>query len=269
MSRRLRPISIAVCALFLAPAALAKSPKQGPVQIVPVKSSTPKAHARTARGPSPKPAANREPKAAPAETLAAEAPAAPAVSAPPVAPPAVAPEKSAISASSSADTPSPARPVGGAHPTAGRMQIQGMLGDGSDSLGVGIGVRAGYTLSEKLYVGGVARTSYYWNPIVSATWVRPGVEAGYDFTAGPVVIRPYAGAGFAFVRASVSVPGLYDSSASTTVGAFLGGAQVFGNIPKTPVFIGGDVHAVVFTSSWGEGSAVPLDFSVLAGTHFP
>ncbi len=255
MSSRISAVSAAVFTLFLAQATLAKAPEQA--QAVPVKSTKAGARSRAARGQSPKPTSPaKEHAVAAAEAQGGDV---------------AAPERSALTTSGSTDKTAAER-VGDAgahaHPTAGRMQVQGTLGDGSDSLGVGIGVRAGYTLSDKVYVGGVARASYYWNPVASATWVRPGIEAGYDFSAGPVVIRPYAGAGFAFVRATVSVPGLYDASASTTVGAFLGGAQVFGYIPKTPVFLGGDVHAVVFTSSWGESHKVPLDFSVLAGTHF-
>ncbi len=74
------------------------------------------------------------------------------------------------------------------------------LGVGSSGLGFGLGVRAGYTLPMKLYLG--ASFTYHFvssdtlaGTSVSQSFFYPGVEGGYEIHAGPVWVRPYLGIG--------------------------------------------------------------------------
>src|SRR3954468_20558779 len=86
--------------------------------------------------------------------------------------------------------------AGAAHaeesPTAGHASVAGLLGYGfKDGVGLGLGVRGGYTLPMNVYIGG---TFVYHlgksqsTPIgdVKTNIYYFGVEGGYDIVAGPV-----------------------------------------------------------------------------------
>ena len=80
----------------------------------------------------------------------------------------------------------------------GGASVALMLAVGSNSLNFGLGARGGYTLPDAwgpghLYIGGL-----FSNHFVSGGNVfYLGPEAGYELAAGPVIVRPYLGLGFA------------------------------------------------------------------------
>src|SRR5258706_11784715 len=84
-------------------------------------------------------------------------------------------------------------------PTADHGSVGALLGYGfKDGVGLGLGVRGGYTLPMNLYLG--ATFVYHLGksqstPVgdVSVNIFYLGVEGGYDISAGPVVVRPYLG----------------------------------------------------------------------------
>ena len=139
-------------------------------------------------------------------------------------------------------------------PTAGHGSVAALLGYGfKDPVGVGIGVRGGYTLPMNLYLGGtfvyhLGKSESTGLGDVKANLYYFGFEGGYDFAAGPVVVRPYLGLGPATFKGSfpgynlggVSVP---SSDTSETRFAFWPGASVL--YPLDNFFIGGDARFLV------------------------
>jgi hypothetical protein len=133
------------------------------------------------------------------------------------------------------------------------------LGFGTDNLNLGLGVRGGYTLPQKVYLGGAV--TYHFG--TSNTIPVPGgtvtesvhvyylmFEGGYDITAGPVVVRPMAGLGPAWASASVSssgpnvvTPAGY--GASSTDFAFMLAGAVFYPIPDSNFAIGGEARILI------------------------
>jgi len=73
----------------------------------------------------------------------------------------------------------------------------------------GIGGRIGYTLRNNIYFGGsfVSHFGTQDGPM-QANASYGGGEVGYEFAAGPVVLRPYLGGGVASVWVSVFIPAI-------------------------------------------------------------
>jgi hypothetical protein len=72
--------------------------------------------------------------------------------------------------------------------------IAGLVGFGANAYGFDLGVRGGYTLPNHVYLGG----TFIFNTGLGG-WgagFTTGFEGGYEFAAGPVVVRPYGGLGF-------------------------------------------------------------------------
>ena len=138
--------------------------------------------------------------------------------------------------------------AGAAHaeesPTAGHASVAGLLGYGfKDGVGLGLGVRGGYTLPMNLYLGGtfvyhLGKTQSTPFGDVKTNIYYFGFEAGYDVAAGPVVVRPYLGLGD--VAASASFAGV---SASDSKIGFWPGATVL--YPLGSAFIGGDARFLI------------------------
>jgi hypothetical protein len=166
----------------------------------------------------------------------------------------------------------------GRHALDTRIFVAAMLGYSSDEMNFGLGVRAGKTLANHIYVGGSlvyqigesndgsasvnapgvsSNTSY--SSGVSGFYVGP--EGGYDFDLKYVVLRPYLGLGILWWTASASAGGV---SASTTDTKFVvwPGASVVWNVPDSNFFLGGDLRFV----SVPGGPAV--GFFAFAGMHF-
>ncbi|HVW24401.1 MAG TPA: outer membrane beta-barrel protein [Polyangiaceae bacterium] len=133
-------------------------------------------------------------------------------------------------------------------PTAGHASAAVLLGYGfHDGVGFGVGARGGYTLPMNVYVGGML-TYFTGKDNVSGFLIGP--EGGYDFSVGPVVLRPYLGFGPDFLSYSASACaaafGCVSASASDTKFAFwLGGAALY---PITPNwFVGGDMRVMIIS----------------------
>jgi hypothetical protein len=132
-----------------------------------------------------------------------------------------------------------------------------LIGYASENLKFGFGLRAGYTLPIKLYVGG---TFIYHlgtstpTPFGDASFslFYPGAEVGYEIHAGPVWIRPYLGLGVAIARASFP--------AVAVLGATAGGSTSDANIAVFPgatltynltsqFFVGGDLRFLIVSNN--------------------
>lgn len=161
-----------------------------------------------------------------------------------------------------------AQPSAPEHKTASTVQIQGTAGATTGGLGLGAGVRVGYTLPQKLYLGAALKFNYTSDEVkdvkVSATFYRPGVDFGYDVSTGPAVIRPYVGAGVAVQRVDVSTESLQYFETAATPAAW-GGIQILGEIPKTPVLVGADVSTFVVAT---DTSAHPIDANLVLAARF-
>ena len=115
-----------------------------------------------------------------------------------------------------------------------RFTLAPMLGYGTNDLGVGVGARVGYTFETPVYLGGNFMYHAGENGIRNAYY--PSAELGYDIGAGPVLFRPYAGAGALF-RNTVT--------RDTSTGLVYPGLTVHYLIPRSPAFVGGDARVLV------------------------
>ena len=139
--------------------------------------------------------------------------------------------------------------AGAAHaeesPTAGHASVAGLLGYGfKDGVGLGLGVRGGYTLPMNVYIGGTL--VYHLGKSeggFSEHIAYVGVEGGYDLVAGPVVVRPYVGLGDAIVTVKSDVPGFGSISGSSGNFAVWPGASVL--YPLGSAFVGGDARFLI------------------------
>jgi hypothetical protein len=119
-----------------------------------------------------------------------------------------------------------------------------------DAFGTGFGGRLGYTLSNKFYLGAAAL--YHLGTktdLVEANVWYAGGEVGYELSAGPFVIRPYAGVGAAGTTATVTLPavGTFPGSkvtASDTQVAFWPGASLLFPFEDGAAFVGLDAKVV-------------------------
>jgi hypothetical protein len=130
--------------------------------------------------------------------------------------------------------------------------VAALLGFGvNNDVGFGLGARGGYTFDNHVYVGGTLLDHFGDDGL---NLLLLGGEAGYDFIAGPVVIRAYGGLGFAVASISVggtetvttptgtTTEGSSVSTSSTNV-VFWPGATVIYTFPQNPrFFVGGDAR---------------------------
>ncbi len=123
-------------------------------------------------------------------------------------------------------------------------------GLGTDPYGFGFGIRGGYTLDFGLYLG--VAFHYYLGTsseggggrlgtlgqTTSASYMQFGAEVGYEWWAGPVVIRPSLeiGAAIAFTDAMGS---------TRSVGDMMFGPGITVMVPLDEWFIGGDLRGSV------------------------
>lgn len=227
------PILLASSVALAAPGRTAKAPKKKPktATSVPVKETEP--------APAPVPVAP--------ETKAADAK-----------PPEVQPVPIASASTTNAPpaTDRPAKSHRDDEEESGKaISVAPLLGFGSNHLNFGFGARAGYTLPQKVYIGGtfmyhLGMSESYGlfgqTNEVSTKVFYPAGEVGYDFHVGPVTIRPYGGVGVVFISSSVTV-GNQSSSASTNSLALYPGATAQWNIPRSDFFVGGDTRILILT----------------------
>lgn len=103
-------------------------------------------------------------------------------------------------ANASETTDAPSTPEQASTPSARSPFSMALLaGHGfKDAFGTGFGGRLGYTLPNRIYIGGSAlyHVGTKTDLVEANVWYGGG-EVGYDLAAGPFVIRPYAGVGAA------------------------------------------------------------------------
>lgn len=163
-----------------------------------------------------------------------------------------------VTASTSTADSGPSYSGGGALDT--RWFIAPLLGFASDDLTLGLGVRAGKTLDNHIYLGGtfvyqVGDSGNYSGTVVapgttvstSASWSYNGFyvgpEGGYDFDLKVVVVRPYLGLGLFDVTGSASAGGV-SAGGSSTHFVIWPGCTVIWNVPNSNFFVGGDVRLI-------------------------
>jgi hypothetical protein len=145
-----------------------------------------------------------------------------------------------------------------------------LLGLGvNNDVGFGLGARGGYTLDNHVYIGGTLLDHFG----SGLNLLLLGGEGGYDFIAGPVMIRAYGGLGFALASVggvSETVPNglggtttVSTPSQSATNIVFWPGVVVTYTFPQNDrFFVGGDARVYIVS-----------DFSTFAlygfgGMHF-
>lgn len=189
----------------------------------------------------------------------------PGTSPPPPAPRASRPSSPPPASSSPTVTASTSTADSGASSSVGsaldtRWFIAPLLGFASDNLTLGIGVRAGKTLDNHVYLGGtfvyqVGDSGSYSGTVVapgttvstSASWSYNGFyigpEGGYDFDLKVVVVRPYLGLGLFDLTGSASAGGVSGGGSSTHFVVWPG-CSVIWNVPNSNFFVGGDVRVI-------------------------
>jgi hypothetical protein len=127
----------------------------------------------------------------------------------------------------------------------------------TDTYGLGVSGRVGYTLRQGIYLGGAVQ--YFFGQSVNdqsshATFV--GGEAGYKFfPVDQVEVRPYAFVGSAFITEVSANPVTTTSKADAAVQPGLIGMYHFGD-----AFLGADAHIMITPS--------PNTLAVLASGGF-
>jgi hypothetical protein len=122
---------------------------------------------------------------------------------------------------------------------------------------LGFGIRGGVTLPAHLYLGGTLILHEGWTGWKIEQAERPqtdlyygGAEGGWDVSAGPFVVRPYLGVGYALVRASTSPCTVAGSCRVWSNDGALGlwpGAVAFFRLGG--IFVGADLRYVVLVGS--------------------
>jgi len=149
-----------------------------------------------------------------------------------------------------------------------RWSVAPLLGYGTGRLNFGMGARAGYTFETPVYVGATFMYHFGDDGFASGQGVSessrsfyyPAAEVGYDVGIGPVLVRPYAGAGILFNRTSITTNGVSDSVTNSELMIYPGVTAQY-ILPKTPVFVGGDMRAVLPI----EGEAASFSLFATAG----
>jgi outer membrane protein with beta-barrel domain len=128
---------------------------------------------------------------------------------------------------------------------------------------LGLGARGGYTLSQKIYIGGsftyhFGQSQDYPQGSVSEHLFYLGPEGGYDLVLGAVpqlLIRPYLGLGYENVSVSASLVGVPSSGVSANGFSFW--PSVTGLYSFTPAISAGlDAKVVVATFGGGDTAFV-------------
>ena len=168
----------------------------------------------------------------------------------PAAAPSVAPPAKDAPASESKESPEGERP----------FSVAPLLGYSTNALNVGVGLRAGYTLKNKIYIGasfvyqhglssdsGLGASSYSFHVF----GFYPSVEVGYEIQAGQWTLRPYGGVGVFFTKftSSSDLPAVKALDLSSTSLALYPGFSALYNIPGSGGFIGGDARLLIAGSA--------------------
>ena len=147
-----------------------------------------------------------------------------------------------------------------------RWSAAPLLGYGTADLKFGIGARAGYTFETPIYVGGTFLYHFGNSSVVSPAgasvveadrrFYYPAAEVGYDVGIGPVLVRPYGGAGVLFARTSLTSNGAVSDSATDKQLMIYPGVTAQYILPRSPLFLGGDMRVLLPLE--GESAAFSL-----------
>lgn len=154
------------------------------------------------------------------------------------------------------------------------ISVAPLAGFGTGELGLGFGLRAGYTIpSSRASGGGVyfgAAFVYHAGSSVrselggtSISAYYPAMEAGYDLRFDRVVIRPYGGVGLVLMS-STTKTALEQTSAATKSLGFYPGCAITYDFPGSSVFAGGDTRLLVAA----EGNSVSFGIFGTGGFRF-
>lgn len=153
-----------------------------------------------------------------------------------------------------------------------RISVAPELGYATASLKLGLGIRGGYTMQNRIYVGGAF--VYHFGASEegetlggkvesSVSFFYTGAEVGYEIPAGPVLVRPYGGVGAMFATISMKGGGEATSDSSSSI-AFWPGCTVTYRIPRSSFYVGGDTKLVIAT----EGGDASLGLFATGGMRF-
>lgn len=127
-----------------------------------------------------------------------------------------------------------------------------------NAYGFGLGLRGGYTLPSRVYVGGTFVYHLGYNSqIAVGAFTRGfaggvgyiGPEVGYDLEAGPFLIRPFGGLGIGLYRQSDTGFGPAPQATDSGGARFAFWPGVTGMYPVSPLFfVGADVRFVLVAS---------------------
>jgi hypothetical protein len=182
-----------------------------------------------------------------------------------------------------------------------RWSVAPILGFSSNGLNAGLGLRAGKTLANRIYIGGTfvynvgesttyfpyATYPYYYGTAyagaaasASSSLFYTGPEGGYDFSLKYVVIRAYVGLGIVHTSVSYSATTLVPtpvqgavvtgSTSATAFGLWPGAAVLYG-IPHSVFFVGGDLRLLIPAGgglAQGISSDPAVGFFAFGGAKF-
>ncbi len=145
--------------------------------------------------------------------------------------------------------------------------IGALIGFGENEFLFNTGIRGGYTLPAHVYLGGTflfnaGTAGYYgcgygYGCNTGTVGFTTGFEAGYEFPAGPLTVRPYGGIGGVLESYSggaygqtVCINGVcttaggnaYGSFTTTSVALWAGGTAIYDFKNHGPWFVMGDVR---------------------------
>jgi hypothetical protein len=134
-----------------------------------------------------------------------------------------------------------------------------LLGIATNNLNTGVGARIGYTLPNKIYVGGTLVYHFGSSSQMSGetltlkgskTLVYFGAEGGYDIVAGPLIVRPYVGIGPAVLTVNASFCSAGQPCQDSGGGAVKFAAWVGGNVvlPLRAFFVGADLRGLIVSA---------------------
>ena len=135
------------------------------------------------------------------------------------------------------------------------------------TLGPGFGLRGGYTLPMKLYVGGtfvyhVGETKDENGVKLEGSVFYVGPEVGYDLRVGPALIRPYAGFGLASAKLKATAGNSSIEASGSKLGLWPG---AFAAYTFDKYFVGADMRYLVVTGVDKEASASGFSMFATAG----
>lgn len=139
------------------------------------------------------------------------------------------------------------------------LTIAPLLGISGGGYGVGVGVRAGYTLESNVYLGGafvyhLGTSTKLFDTKTSVTTLYPSFEGGYDLRFGRLLVRPYGGLAYVVSTMTSKYRGLSESATVSSPAIYPGCVLTY-DIPDSSVFVGGDARLMFNLDSGGSAFA--------------